>query len=77
MKLKFFSGALFFSFLLIVSACSSDDGDSTSPNKNASLTLKAASSLLKSPDNLVFTEAIIHVEEVEFEALEVGDDDLK
>ena len=62
---------------LIISACSSDDGDSTSPNKNASLTLKAGSSPLKLADNLVFTEAIIHVEEVEFEALEVGDDDLK
>ncbi len=59
-----------------VMSCSDDDNEVTG-TKNATLVLKSSGTGLKSSESINFTEATIHVEEVEFESLEVNDEDFE
>ncbi len=63
-------------FLLAIGLLACSDDDSSLPgNHNASLLMKSGDNRLKSLESITFSEAIIHVDEVEFESLEVDDDD--
>jgi hypothetical protein len=57
-------------------SCSDDDNDVSGP-KNATLVLKSSATTLKTSESISFTEATIKVEEVEFESLEINDDDFE
>ncbi len=75
MNLKYLNYALAIFIALGIVSCSDDD--TSSPTKNASLTLKAGSGQLKTASELTISKAVIHVEEVEFESLEQNDDDFE
>ncbi|MBS2213279.1 hypothetical protein KEM09_17830 [Carboxylicivirga mesophila] len=74
MKNKFINLSVLALLALGVIACSDDDSQSPE-SKNATLLMKSSAVNLKTAYEITFAEATIHVEEVEFESLEIDGDD--
>ncbi|MBR8537666.1 hypothetical protein KDU71_19000 [Carboxylicivirga sediminis] len=74
MKNNFINLSVLALLTLGVLACSDDDNQSPE-SKNATLLMKSSAVNLKTAYEITFAEATIHVEEVEFESLEIDGDD--